>query len=86
MDFSGTLHLNQELDDLLDDNSYVPTFNRAPRNNAKTLLKNNSNKSIENMSLPQPLPQERPMNNLLQIHKETRKEVMSFEDLIRKQN
>lgn len=67
----------------------MPTFSRAPKAapQAKSLLKNDSNKSLGagNASLPNPVVSERPRTNMLQLHKDTRKEVSTFEDFFKQQ-
>jgi hypothetical protein len=73
-----------ELDDLLDDGGYVPSFSRAPTTaNNKSLAKNSSTKSIET-GIHNPAPPAR--TSMLQLHKDTRREVTTFEDFFKDQN
>jgi hypothetical protein len=37
---------NVELDDALEEDTYIPTFNKAPKAASKPLVRNNSSKSI----------------------------------------
>ena len=84
MDFGGTLSLYIDLDDVLDEGGYMPSFSKPAKKETKTLLKNSSNKSIESgISIPK--DNVTPRTNLLQIHKETRKQVTTFQDFFKDQ-
>jgi len=77
---------------MLEEDTYIPTFNKAPRtNNNKSLVKNASNKSIDNPSvspnLSVPVSIEKPRNNMFQLHKDSRKEATTtFEDFFKHAN
>ena len=62
----------------------MPSFSKPAKKETKTLLRNNSNKSIESgiSAAKDPV---NPRNNLLQIHKDTRKEVTTFQDFFKDQ-
>lgn len=75
-------HSHLDLDDMLDEGGYVPTFGKQSKPGpAKALLKNNSSKSIDSLGLPPPPAQ--PRTNLLQLHKDTRTEVTTFEEFFK---
>ena len=64
----------------------MPNFSKSTKNNStKPLIKNSSNKSIES-GISGAVKDKEPAHarsNMLQIHKDTRKEVTTFEDFFK---
>ena len=71
---------------MIDDDAYIPTFNKGTRNtNPKPLLKNNSTKSID-QSLGLNAPQTNNRINIKELQKDNQKDVTTFEDFFKQQN